>query len=677
MTTTWSPHNIAPLCMEQQANLTQCSSAGFLFLSLVVKLFGNATYSISNPEQNPSESHSSFHGYNPFVQYQSTFSSERHKSSSSSTDQLFQYFSGTRAATETFGPRSDRRKKSNEYDFIIVGAGSAGCVLANRLTEIKNWRVLLLEAGSEEPDVTMVPSFPPLNRDSSIDWGYRTQPEKLTCRGFSGHQCVWPRGKTMGGSSAINYIVYMRGHRLDYDTWAELGNPGWSYDELLPYFRKSENNRAIEAIDTIHHGVGGPMTVERFPYLDENTFMLVEAFNQTGSPIIDLTGENNIGTNLALSTSRDGRRMSTNIAYIRPIRHIRPNLNIVVNAFATKLIIDPVTKITLGVTYVKNGVTYNVFARNEVIVSSGALNSPKLLMLSGIGPKEHLESLDIPVVVNLAVGRNLQEHVTTEGLTLALSNKTSTMVSTQELLEAVNDYYQQEPKKSGPLSSTSVLSSVAFIKTKYSTVNAPDIQYHFSARNVEDFYANPRIYLEANIFPLAFYNGLSANPLLLTPKSRGVILLNNTDPVYGQPLIYSGFYTVKEDMDVMVEGLRYVVSLEETEAFQQNGARFVRIPVKNCEDHKWGSYDYFACILIQYTAVIYHPVGTCKMGPVWDKQAVVDPRLRVYGISRLRVVDASIMPLTVRGNTNIPTVTIAERAADMIKEDYSTRNNHN
>lgn len=431
-----------------------------------------------------------------------------------------------------------------------------------------------------------------------------------------------------------------------------------------------ENNQDIESHDKHYHSVGGPLNVERFEYVDINTLMLVQAFKEKGLPVTDFNGAQQIGTDIAQSTSKYGRRWSANTAYIRPIRDKRPNLNVVSGAFVTKIIIDPISKTAVGVQYVRNGDYYTAYSRKEVILSAGALNSPKILMLSGVGPAEHLQSLHIPVLADLRVGFNLQDHVTTDALLYSLSNKTSTMVDPQTLMAEVYNYHQQCCNKRGPLATTATLNAIAFIKTGLTYGDVPDIQFHFDGRNVQELYSDPTTYMATNIFPLAFYNGIAARPLLLSPKSRGYILLNNTDPTFGQPLIYSRFFTVKDDLDVLIAAMRYAVSLEETESFKASGASVVKVPVEACIGLPWGTYDYFACLLTSYTSTIYHPVGTCKMGPKWDREAVVDPRLKVYGIKKLRVIDSSIMPKIVRGNTNVPTLMIGEKASDFIKEEW-------
>ncbi|VVC98335.1 unnamed protein product [Leptidea sinapis] len=572
----WIAPDITPVCAATEASLTQCSPTGFMYLSLLMQLFGN--------------------------------SSEN---------------SWVLCSVRNVGKK--RYPKDDVYIEIFL--------------------ILLIEAGPEEPDITMVPSTVKTLAGSNIDW----------------------KGKTLGGSSAINYMVYMRGNKLDYDGWAAAGNPGWSYDEVLPYFKKSENNR--EATNTKLHGISGPLSVVKFPYIDNTTEIIVESFKEKGLPLIDLTSPNNLGVNIAYSTSENGKRQSANAAFIKPIRQLRSNLQILTDAFATKILIDPTSKTAFGIKYQKNGIFFKAIAKKEVIISSGTYNSPKLLMLSGIGHKEYLENLKIPVLADLQVGYNLQDHVSTSGLVIALSDQLSNKVNRSQLLYEVNEYYKQGPLKHGPLTTTSVCNTVAFIKTNFTKENAPDIQYHFIGEQV-DFFQDPASYLASNIFPMSFYDIINVYALLLDPKSRGIIKLNATNNIFGPPLIYPGFFQVKEDMDRIIEGMKFAVGLEETIAFKSAGISFDRTKLKGCQGMSWGSYDYFACLLMHYTTTIGHPVGTCKMGPKADKDAVVDAKLRVHGIKNLRVIDASVMPKITRGNTNAPTIMIAEKGSDMIKNDH-------
>lgn len=413
------------------------------------------------------------------------------------------------------------------------------------------------------------------------------------------------------------------------------------------------------------------MNVERFKYRDENVDMLLGAFQETGLPLVDFNGINQIGTMITQATSNDGKRMSTNVAFIRPIRYKRKNLFIVPNALVTKVLINHAKKIAYGVKFYKNGKWHKAYAKKEVILSAGAIGSPKILLLSGIGPEHDLETLKIPVLKNLNVGRNLQDHATTDAMLMKLTNKTSTLINAQDILNEVKAFYKTK-SKDNPLSASGPLQISAFIRTKFAEEDetVPDIQFHFDGRNKKEFYSDSTTYLATNILPLAYYDSINVRPILLRPESTGYLTLNTTDPIFGNPLIYPRFFTKQRDLDTLVAALKFAVTLEDTTAFKVNEVTFIRKPVSACRDFKWGTSNYFSCLFTRYTTTIFHPSGTCKMGPRKDKEAVVNPRLKVHGIKHLRVADASIMPNIVRGNTNAAVIMIGEKVSDMIKEDW-------
>lgn len=442
---------------------------------------------------------------------------------------------------------------------------------------------------------------------------------------------------------------------------------------MLPYFKKSENNQEIEARGHYYHGTKGPLNIERFPYVDKNAKVLLKAFHETGLPITDLNGANQIGTMITQTTSKDGIRVSSNAAFIRPIRKKRSNLVIRTEAQVTKILINPFTDVAYGVQYKQGNLWREVYANKEIILSAGALNSPKILMLSGVGPKDDLEALNIPVIKDLKVGYNLQNHVTTEAMLMGLSNKTSTLLDGKQIIDKVKEYYNNNNKTYGPLSSTGPDFITAFIRTKYAPKDEtlPDVQFHFDGRNLKEFYSDPTTYLETNIFPFSYYDSINVRPILLVPRSKGFLTLNKTDPVFGQPLIYSRMFTVKEDLNALIDALKYITTLEHTRAFKDYGIKFVKKSLQACSNLEWGTGQYFECLLTRYTGTIHHPAGTCKMGPWWDENAVVDARLYVYGVERLRVADNSIMPVIIRGNTNSVANMIGEKISDMIKEDWN------
>ncbi|KAF2904942.1 hypothetical protein ILUMI_01238, partial [Ignelater luminosus] len=528
--------------------------------------------------------------------------------------------------------------------------------------------VLLLEAGGEEPKVAEVPSFAPMLQRSSIDWNYMTQPSPHSCLARQQGQCYWARGKVMGGSSAINYMIYIRGSPEDYDEWAAMGNPGWKYEDVLPYFIKSEDNKNPDLVKLLYHGQGGYQSVEIYPYQDKNVFHIIDAFRELGLPEIDQNSEKQIGVSLLQGTQRHGKRQSTNSAFIRPIRRKRKNLRIETNAHVTRILIDPHKKTAFGVEYFKDGQLHKVTVKKEVILSAGAINSPQLLMLSGIGPSSHLFTHRIEVIHELPVGLNLHDHTTMDGLVFAISNKTATAVD-DETRNADVHYYKETHR--GPLSAPGALQINAFVQTKYEhSKDRPDIQYSFDSTNVKDFFTDPILTAQTNVNPLAYYDGLTVRPILLHPTSRGYILLNDTDPVFGPPVIYANTFTKEIDVLRMVEGVKQSLNLLHTKSLNKIGAQLVTIPLPACKHYEFDTDDYWACVAMSYTATIFHPVGTCKMGPKDDHSAVVDHKLRVHGIHHLRVVDASIMPKIPRGNTNAPTIMIAEKTSDDIKKHW-------
>ncbi|CAH2058454.1 unnamed protein product, partial [Iphiclides podalirius] len=625
----WRPLNLAEVC-PAHTHLSACSYFGYVYLNLLVQLFGD-----------------------------SEDRRIQQKLRQDSEDDEQERIVGQ---IESF---KYGKQREEEYDFIVVGAGSAGCVVANRLSQNKKWKVLLLEAGPEAPDVTLVPGLSTALLGSNIDWGYSTEPDGKSCLAFGG-RCSWARGKVMGGSSSINSLAYIRGNRADYDGWAAMGNDGWSYKDVLPYFKKSERNMNAEGLDRKYHGVRGEQYVSRYPYVDKPSIMMTDAFNERGLPLNDYNAQRQEGAMQSQAFSLDGERVSANVAFIRPIRYRRRNLTIKTNAEAFKVLVNG-HKRAYGVKYTRDKLTYTALAKKEVIVSGGTINSPKLLMLSGIGPKEQLERLGIEVVQDLAVGENLHDHVTFNGMVISLANDTATLLNNEEVVKEVKRYHHEDIKD-GPLSANGAVSSISFFKTR-PDLPAPDIQYQVDSVNWEEYIKEPADYDSTRIFPTGFYDGLMPRTMNLVPKSRGRLCLNATDP-NGPPLLYANYFGNEEDFVPLIKGIRYLLSLEDTNAFRNMGARFVRINLPGCERQEWGTDDYIVCLARHYTSTTYHPVGTCKMGPKWDRTAVVDPRLRVYGISGLRVIDASIMPVVVRGNTNAPAIMIGERGASWVIDDW-------
>jgi choline dehydrogenase-like flavoprotein len=509
------------------------------------------------------------------------------------------------------------------YDYVIVGAGSAGCVLAARVGEDRDVGVAVIEAGppDSEPVIHMPLAWRQL-QESRFDWGLWSEREP----GLSERRDYLPRGRVLGGSSSLNCMIYMRGNRADYDEWAAMGLAGWAYDDVLPYFRRAEDN---ERGESRYHGVGGPLTVSECRSMQPLVGACIEAAVDAGiAPTDDHNGARQEGAGWFQFTQRDGRRCSTALAYLRPAVE-RGNVEVLTDALATRIVFDG--ERAAGVEVLRNNTLETLRAEREVIVSAGAYHSPHLLLLSGIGPADELRALGIEPKVDLPVGKNLHDHPMVVLVWLTDRESLRTAMTPENLA-----LFEHEGR--GPLTS-GFSEGGAFIRTR-PELDAPDIQFHFGGA------AAPR---EAGDPPIP-HDGFTILPTLLTPTSRGRVTLRNA-LAHAKPRILQNYYATEDDTRSMIDGTRVALEIASR-------------PALRTADWAVPESDSDADILKfarQNTRTIFHPVGTCAMG------SVVDAELRVHGVERLRVVDASVMPTVPRGNTNAPTIMVAEKAADLIR----------
>lgn len=522
------------------------------------------------------------------------------------------------------------------FDYIVVGGGSAGCVLANRLTEDSACRVLLLEAGGEDDaEAIRIPAFYGQLQDSPCDWADRTVPQQH----MGGRRIFMPQGRVLGGSSAINYLIYIRGNRGDYDRWNSAGNMGWSYDEVLPYFIKAENNQDI--FDR-YHGASGPLVVSSHPPGNPLVERYFDAAKEAGIPYNpDFNGESQEGCGPLQATMKKGARCSAAAAYLHPARS-RPNLTVLTHALATRLLFDKSR--VVGIEYLRCGQLEQARAACEVILAAGALRSPQLLMLSGVGPKAALERLGIAVRNDLpGVGQNLQDHLHTRVRCEISEPLTYPALSSEQKAAALTKY---EALYSGPLASN-FLEAGAFLKCDPKE-EYPGLQMFFLSMLPPD-------YPEAGA---TNRHGITFTAYINRPLSRGEVRLASADPL-DRPVIDPNYLSEPDDMRYAISGVRWNLRILYGKAFDDIRSEEVA-PGRNLRS------DADLEAFVRRTAsTTWHPAGTCKMGN--DDMAVVDSSLRVHGIKGLRIADASIMPTIVSGNTNAPVIMIGEKAAELIR----------
>lgn len=509
------------------------------------------------------------------------------------------------------------------------------------------------------------------------DWQFHTEKSDKYCRSLK-NGCYWPRGKMMGGSHGINALIYFRGNREDYDNWSALGNPTWDYDSVLEYFKKTEQNlneTYFEKQNKQWHGDQGEMPVGQYGNDQDSRHVFIEAAKEHGYNLLDdINAEEVLGFTYLQGTVKNGQRFSTAKSLLVPAKD-RKNLHIIKHAHVTKVTIDKHNTAT-GVEFTyKNAHKLSVTAKKEVILSAGAVSSPHLLMLSGIGPKEHLEKFKIPVIKDLPVGKNLQDHVISP-IYFQFHKSTAQPETITDTLDSIYNYAIH---KKGNLAGIGSINLAGLINTENHT-GYPDIEiqcFDFK-RGSFSLEKNLRIngYTENVIKAIIDANvDGEINDVyveLLRPESSGEILLNSANP-FDKPKIIPNYFEHDADSKTLIRGIQFVTNLLNTNTFKKHEAELVHIPFDDCDKLEYRSDDYWNCYLSHMATTVYHPVGTTKMGPDSDKEAVVDSKLRVKGIKGLRVIDASIMPKMVSANTNAAVIMIGEKGSDFIKSFWQNK----
>ncbi|XP_038217466.1 glucose dehydrogenase [FAD, quinone]-like [Zerene cesonia] len=568
------------------------------------------------------------------------------------------------------------------YDFIIVGAGSAGSVLAARLSEGKKASVLLLEAGVGESIIGSVPILAPLLQQTDYVWPYLMEPQPGVCMGMDNERCFWPRGKAVGGTSAVNYMIYTRGMPVDWNRIAAKGNYGWSYDDVLPYYIKSERANLRGLKNSPWHGKDGELSVEDIPFRSKLSKAFLDAGQLFGNRRVDYNSPDGFGFSFIQATINKGKRASSATAFLHDIKK-RKNLHILTSSRATRILIDPLTKTAYGVEFQRLGQKYTIHAAKEVILSAGPIESPHLLMLSGVGPREHLESFGINVIQNLPVGQTLYDHISFPGLTFLLNATQLTLA--ERKIATLQNTVQYTQYGDGPMSSLAGVETIGYIKTQESNElgDVPDIELIGTCASLASDEGNivaKGIRLSNRLYnnyykPVEHLESFTIIFMLLHPKSVGYLKLGSKNP-FEQPKLYGNYLTHPKDVATMVAAIRYIMKLVDTPPFLKYGSTLYNKKYPTCVQFDYDSDQYWECAVRTITATLHHQIATCKMGPPTDPMAVVDPELRVYGIRNLRVIDSSIIPETIAAHTNAPAIMIGEKGADLIKSRWGLLDNY-
>ncbi|XP_011315137.1 glucose dehydrogenase [FAD, quinone] [Fopius arisanus] len=566
----------------------------------------------------------------------------------------------------------------DSFDFIIVGGGTAGCALASRLSENENWRVLLIEAGDYPSALSDVPGLVLLLQGSPEDYSYDLEHQDGICQGAA---CKWAKGKVLGGSSVLNAMIHVHGNDRDFDTWEKLGNDGWSFQDVLPYFKKSENYppEFISKFSDKFVGSNGQINIRDYNYSTSDfQNIILEAVREKGIPILDyINGDEYIGFARVQGSIDKGRRVNAAKAYLSPVKD-RKNLFVATSTRADRILMEGNKAVGIRATF-PGDKSVDLKASKEVIISAGSVATPQVLMLSGIGPKEHLEEFGIPCVADLPVGKNLQDHLIWMGTQLEFSNESSVMKTALDFMDSTYEYLMHTK---GEFTHTGGTDLLGFVNLEDPTSRYPNIQFHHAHLPKGDTLKMQVVAqamgfdqdLQVELVRLAAISDtVMMAPTVLNPRSRGEIKLRSTSPK--DPVrIWANYLENDEDRVELLRAVGFLKGLEETEAFKKLGIKLRHLEINGCKGIEPQSMEYWECNMRHTSGTLYHPVGTARMGPPGDPAAVVDPKLKVQGVLGLRIVDASVMPKITSGNTNSPTLMIAEKGADLIKREWITRN---